>query len=150
MTGSAKVRDERRDGPLSVGGERRADRRYGIQLDIRWKLLRRRRVVDSGIGRTRDLSSHGILFEIGRILPAGSHLEVAISWPALLHGVSPLKLVASSRVVRSDGTCTAIRMTQHEFRTAGASADRPKALAAACALVPLLNVRGSADLLKLQ
>src|ERR1035441_1289894 len=118
MTGSAKVWNEPCGGPLSIG-DRRGDRRYGIQLDIRWKLLHRRRVLDSGIGRTRDLSSRGILFEVGRILPARSHLEVAISWPALLHGVSPLKLVAAGRVVRSDGTCTAIRMTQHEFRTAG-------------------------------
>lgn len=150
MTGSAKVWHEPRGGPLSIGGERRGDRRYGIQLDVRWKLLHRRRVLDSGLGRTRDLSSRGVLFEIDRLLPAGTRLQVAISWPALLHGVAPLKLVAAGRVVRSNGTCTAIRMTQRDFRTAGASAGHPKALAAASAPIPIWNARGSADSLKLQ
>jgi hypothetical protein len=150
MTGSAKVWHESRGGSPVIGGERRGDRRYGMQLDVRWKLLHRRRVLDSGLGRTRDLSSHGALLDIDRLLPAGSHLQVAIAWPALLHGVSPLKLVAAGRVVRSDGTCTAIRMTQHEFRTAGASPDHPKALAAASAPIPIWNVRGSADMVKLQ
>src|ERR1017187_5024315 len=114
MTGSAKVWNEPCGGPLSIGSERRGDRRYGIQLDIRWQLLHRRRVLDSGIGRTRDLPSRAILFEVGRLLPARAPLESATSWTALLPGVSPLKLVAAGRVVRSDGTRTAIRMTQHE------------------------------------
>ena len=26
-----------------IGGDRRNDRRYGLQLDVKWKLIRRRR-----------------------------------------------------------------------------------------------------------
>ena len=40
-----------------IGGERRSDRRYEIALELRWKVLRRKKTLDSGVGRTVDLSS---------------------------------------------------------------------------------------------
>jgi hypothetical protein len=46
-------------------------------------------------------------------------MELLISWPVLLHDTAPLKLVVAGRVVRWDGTCVAVRVTQYEFRTAG-------------------------------
>jgi hypothetical protein len=103
----------------AIGGERRSDRRYEIVLEVQWKLVHRRRVVESGTGRTHDLSSHGILFDAGRRLVAGRILELSIAWPVLLHGTAAMKLVASGKVVRSNGTLAAIRMTQHEFYTTG-------------------------------
>src|SRR4051794_30334232 len=99
--------------------ERRYDRRYRIALDLRWKLVRRRKVLDSGKGATVDLSSGGILFYSGRELPAGEGVEVSISWPALLHNTAPMLLVVSGRVVRSSAGRTAIQIAHHEFRTAG-------------------------------
>jgi hypothetical protein len=102
-----------------IHGERRFDRRYDIALDLRWKLVRRRRVLDSGTGRTVDLSSGGICFETGRQLPVGLSIELAIAWPALLHNVAPMQLVVSGRIVRTNGSQAAIHMVQHEFRTAG-------------------------------
>jgi hypothetical protein len=106
-----------------INGERRFDRRYDIALDLRWKLVRRRKVLDSGTGRTVDLSSGGILFEAGRQLPVGLSIELAIAWPALLHNVAPMQLVVSGRIVRTNGSQTAIHMLQHEFRTAGTAHD---------------------------
>ena len=132
-----------------IGGDRRAERRYELELEIRWKLLHRRRVLDNGTGRTRDLSSHGILFETGCAVPLGAHLEVEVSWPALLHGVRPLKLMAAGRVVRSDAACTAIRVMQHEFRIAGSPAQRA-GTADAGASIPIWGFRSPADLIKLQ
>lgn len=150
MTALVKIRDECSDGLVSIGGERRGNRRYELQLDIRWKLLHRRRVLDSGIGRTRDISSHGILFETGRMLPAGSHLEIWVSWPALLHGVAPLKLTAAGVVIWSSGECTAIRMMRHEFRTVGILTERAAMPTGANSSIPLWNVRGAAGSIKLQ
>jgi hypothetical protein len=118
-TGLAMFGDDLRVEPRTFGGERRADRRYGICLDVQWRLVHRRRVVDSGSGWTRDLSSHGILFETGRLLTAGKHMELSISWPVLLNDTAPLKLVAAGRVVRWDETCAAVCVTHYEFRTAG-------------------------------
>ena len=111
-----------------IHGDRRYDRRYEIALEVRWKLVRRRKVLDSGVGTTIDLSSGGILFDAGRALPVGLSVEISISWPALLHNVAPMQLAVSGRIVRTHGTRVAIAMTQHEFRTAGASAEtRPTA-----------------------
>lgn len=107
----------------SIAGDRRKDKRYGLQLELRWKMIRRRRVLDTGTGRTLDLSSGGILFDAGRQLPEGLNVELSVSWPVLLHNVAPLQLVVSGRVVRSRGSRTAIRMTQHEFRTMGTPVD---------------------------
>jgi hypothetical protein len=104
----------------AIGGDRRQDRRYGIQLDVKWKLIRRRRVLDSGIGNTVDLSSGGLMFDAGRFLPEGLNVELSITWPVLLHNVAPLQLVVAGRIVRSRGSQVAIRTVQHEFRTAGA------------------------------
>ncbi|MBZ5727274.1 MAG: PilZ domain-containing protein [Acidobacteriia bacterium] len=107
-----------------ISGDRRNHRRYDMQLQLRWRLIRRRRVLESGLGQTIDLSSGGIRFEPGRRLPVGLNVELSISWPVLLHDVAPLQLMVSGRVVRSDDHGTAFRMVQHEFRTAGTSADQ--------------------------
>ena len=103
----------------SIHGDRRYDRRYEIVLEVRWKLVRRRKVLDAGVGSTVDLSSGGILFDAGRTLPVGLSVEMSISWPALLHNVSPMLLAVSGRIVRTHGSRVAISMSQHEFRTAG-------------------------------
>jgi hypothetical protein len=107
-----------------IAGDRRSDRRYDIALDLRWKVIRRRRVLDAGTGTTLDLSSGGILFETDRQLPTGLNVELSISWPVLLHNVAPLQLVVTGRIVRASGRRTAVRMMQHEFRTAKQPADR--------------------------
>ena len=103
--------------------ERRSDRRYDLSLELRWKLIRRRRVLATGTGTTLDLSSGGILFETDRPVPNGGNLEVSIAWPARLHNVAPMQLVVSGRVVRGGGGKAAIRMIQHEFRTSRQSPD---------------------------
>jgi hypothetical protein len=106
-----------------IGGDRRQDRRYPLQLEMKWKLIRRRRVLDSGKGQTLDLSSGGILFDAGRHLPEGLNVELAISWPVLLRDVAPMQLVAVGKIIRSNARHAAIQTTQHEFRTVGISSD---------------------------
>jgi hypothetical protein len=103
----------------SISGERRSDRRYGIHLELRWKLIRRRRALESGVGHTLNLSSGGILFDAGRQLPVGLNVELAISWPVLLRDTAPLQLIVSGRIVRGGGDRTAVAMSHHEFRTIG-------------------------------
>ena len=102
-----------------IGGDRRHDRRYGINLDLRWKLIRRRRVLDTGTGRTLDLSSGGIRFDPGRPLPVGLNVELSIAWPVLLRNEASMQLIVSGRIVRAGQNGTAVCMVQHEFRTTG-------------------------------
>jgi len=129
----------------TIAGDRRRDRRYGLELDVRWKLIRRRRVLETGEGRTLDVSSGGILFDAGRPLPAGLNVELSITWPVMLHNVAPLQLLVTGKIVRSDGRRTAVRMVQHEFRTAGAMMERRLALATGPrSTLPLLSRFGGA------
>jgi hypothetical protein len=110
-----------------IGGDRRAERRYELRLQARWKLIRRRRVLDSGEGRTLDISSGGILFDAGRPLPAGLNLELAVVWPVLLHNVAPLQLFVTGRIIRCEGNRVAVTTSQHEFRTLSTlEDDRPQ------------------------
>jgi hypothetical protein len=102
-------------GKKTIPLERRSDRRYNVTLKLYWKLIRRKRVLETGAGITLDLSSGGILFEAGRALPSGGKVELYISWPVRLHNAEPLQLVATGRIVRAAGTQAAIRMDQHQF-----------------------------------
>ena len=108
---------------LGVAPQRRRDRRYALQMELRWSLVRRRRVIETGTGYTLDLSSSGILLDAGRHLPEGLCLELSVAWPVLHQDSSPLHLSVLGRIVRSDGRLAAIQMVQHELRTAGMDAD---------------------------
>src|SRR5438552_2416833 len=113
-----------------IAGDRREGRRYSIQMDLRWRLIRRRKLLSSGSGSTVDLSSAGILFDAGRPLPAGLDVELSIAWPVLLNDKSPMQLVVSGRIVRSNGNHVAFRMVQHEFRTVATPHDPRRGLVA--------------------
>ena len=102
-----------------IAGDRREDRRYQLRLELKWKLIRRRRVLDTGTGITIDVSSGGMLFDAGRHLPEGLNVELSVAWPVLLQNVAPMQLVASGKIVRSNGRQVAIRTVTHEFRTVG-------------------------------
>lgn len=126
----------------SISGERRQDRRYLIQLDLRWKLIRRKRVLDAGVGRTIDLSSGGMCIETERPLHAGLNVELSIAWPVLLHNTAPLQLVVSGKILRVNGNRSAILMMQHEFRTAATTANgRPKTVPATLVNGPFASAR---------
>jgi hypothetical protein len=126
-----------------ISGERRDARRYDIRLNLKWKLIRRRKTLDSGEGSTVDMSSSGMQIETGKPLPLGFQVDLSISWPVLLHMVSPLQLTVSGHVARTENGRTAIRIAKHEFRTVAVAADnqrimtaRPRAAAAYAPLRP--------------
>lgn len=101
--------------------DQRANGRYPIALEVRYKLLRGDRVVGAGCGKTLNISSGGVLFETDQPLPPEGVVELGIQWPFLLREVCSLKLVMRGRIVRQDfdTKATAVRAESHEFRTAG-------------------------------
>jgi len=121
---SAMASSKRGERGENIAGDRRSDRRYEMQLELRWRLLHRRKVQDAGAGHTIDLSSGGVAFEVGRKLPLGLKIELSVAWPVLLQRVAPMQLVISGLIVRSDSARTAMRIHQHEFRTAGTPPDQ--------------------------
>jgi hypothetical protein len=99
--------------------DRRADQRYPIALQLQYKLIRKGRVQHRGCGRTLNISSHGVLFEIDGVVPTSGQMELALNWPFLLQGSCGLQLVMRGRILRADKTTIALKVETREFRTAG-------------------------------
>ena len=73
----------------------------------------------TGLGKTLNMSSGGVLFTTESPLPEGERVELAVSWPAQLNDVLPLKLVAMGRLIRSEESQAAIAIERYEFKTRG-------------------------------
>jgi hypothetical protein len=104
---------------LNSTGERRGNDRYPIVRDVRYKVVSGRGDPDSGVGKTVDVSSRGVLFTSQKPLPPGKRVELSISWPAQLDGKCALKLVARGRITRCRGNHVAVEIDKYEFRTQG-------------------------------
>jgi hypothetical protein len=93
-----------------------------IMREVRYRVLGGKiRIKEAGSGKTLNMSSRGVLFTTESTLVEGEIVELAVSWPALLNGVLPLKLVAQGRVVRIEAQCAAIAIEKYEFKTCGSS-----------------------------
>jgi hypothetical protein len=92
-----------------------------IMREVRYRVLGGKRVKQAGCGKTLNMSSRGVLFTTESTLTEGEQIELAVSWPALLNGVLPLKLVAQGRLVRIEEKQAAIVIEKYEFRTCGSS-----------------------------
>jgi hypothetical protein len=103
------------------GNERRAADRFPIERDVRFRMLSKKSGEDSGLGKTINISSTGVLFTTDKLLIPGRRLEVSINWPAQLNNQCALKLVARGRIVRFDQGKVAMEIQQYEFRTASSS-----------------------------
>jgi len=84
--------------------ERRASRRFPIEVAVSFKLRHNGKIIRTGSGRTVDLSSRGVRILADINLPAGSKIELCIAWPALLEDGVALNLFVSGQVVRSGGS----------------------------------------------
>jgi hypothetical protein len=101
---------------LSSGNsDRRVARRYPIRLRIKYSIVRRRRVLESGYGRTVNMSTGGLLIETHSRLPLGVGIQLFIDWPAAPRNGTALQLEVSGKTVRNDSNHTAISMTHREF-----------------------------------
>ena len=78
--------------------DRREDRRYPIELEMRYKVVTRSRAPLTGVGRTMNISSGGVLFGGDQSVPAGAFVELSLNWPILLQNTCPLTLVIIGRV----------------------------------------------------
>jgi len=105
--------------------ERRSKTRFPLQRELRYRLLENDSIVASGTGETIDIASHGVAFQIDRPLRAGMFIELSISWPMMLPGDCPMRLVVFGRVVRNAGRRSACRLVRYEFRTQARAALQP-------------------------
>ncbi len=123
FTGALAGREYDRAGIVSdqrIPDERRSKNRYPLDLSIRFRFLSRSSGF-SGVGRTINLSSSGVLVfcehfalhEIG----AGANLQMSIEWPFLLDDRIPLQLFAVGQILRRGACDFAARIDRHQFRT---------------------------------
>ena len=118
LTKSGLIKDEVVN---EISGNRRTKQRFAIDRLMTYKVVKNYLVTGTGTGTTVDMSSGGISFSSKDTFRIGTHIELSVSWPVLLNGDCPMKLVIEGRVVRSADSLTAIRMDRHEFRTQGRS-----------------------------
>jgi len=97
--------------------DRRQSDRFPIEREVRYRILSRRSVAESGAGSTVNMSSSGVLFATERNMSPGWRVELSINWPVNLNDKCALRLVARGRVVRSAQGTAAIEILDHEFRT---------------------------------
>ena len=88
-----------------------------MNLAVRYSVVGHPRPVESGSGRTIDMSSSGLSFTANTPLSIGQTLGVSIDWPVLLDGGVQLQIAALGVVVRTNAAVTAIRIERHDFRT---------------------------------
>jgi len=96
--------------------ERRSRRRYPLQLQVRYRAMSAR-LVASGDGQTLNISSAGLLIASAQSVREGLRLQLHVDWPWLLDGMTPLQLVAETRVVRANGSQFAVALERYQFRT---------------------------------
>jgi len=102
--------------------DRRTSNRLPIERDVRYKVLGGKKTVkQTGLGKTLNMSSGGVLFTTESPLPEGERVEVAICWPAQLNDTLPLKLVAMGRLVRAEESQAALAIERYEFKTRGSN-----------------------------
>ena len=102
--------------------DRRSSNRMPIERDVRYKVLGGKKTIKQvGLGKTLNMSSGGVLFTTESPLPEGERVEIAVSWPAQLNDVLPLKLVAMGRLVRAEDSQAAISVERYEFKTRGSN-----------------------------
>src|SRR3954453_2769261 len=99
--------------------ERRTKKRFVIEQEVRYKMLYGQRIAETGVGRTVNISSGGLLFTTENVLTAGMPVELSMSWPVLLNDSCPMKLMIYGCVIRSSTKGAAVAIERYEFRTQG-------------------------------
>lgn len=96
--------------------ERRFKARYPIELNVRYQTYGQTKPV-SGIGRTVNFSSSGVLIAASETPADGDRLKLVVEWPSLLNGTTPLQLIMFGRVVRLNDSGFAVALEHYQFRT---------------------------------
>jgi PilZ domain len=99
-----------------ISGDRRSHRRFPIEMELEYKLINATTVVAQGSGRTRNMSSGGILFEGSEEAPSGVCVELTIRWPVVWDSAGFVRLWAFGHVVRSGSDGTAIQISRYQFQ----------------------------------
>jgi hypothetical protein len=90
-----------------------------MELELRYTLASGK----TGTGEVLNMSTGGLLFYCGIMLPAGELITADLTWPFLLEGGQPLELRVHGMVLRSDRAGTAISISKYQIHAAGQEGD---------------------------
>ena len=96
--------------------ERRCHVRFPLQLRCRYESLGRGQLL-AGEGWVKNMSVGGVLISGKSEMTLGTRIQLAIDWPCLLHGRTPLQIVSAGRLVRCEISGFAVAVARYQFRT---------------------------------
>jgi hypothetical protein len=98
--------------------DRRGSERFSIAREVHFRVIKKRSGKEAfGYGKTVNMSSSGVMFTTGQILPSRCRLELDVDWPAKLDNKCALKFVAEGHVVRSEAGFAVLEIQRYELRT---------------------------------
>ena len=97
------------------GRECRGRQRFTLALPLTYKVVKGEG--GAGSGTTLNISSTGLRFTTEVALTLGLRVQLALTWPALLNGTVPVKLMIDGTVIRASATDAAARIRSYEFHT---------------------------------
>jgi len=90
---------------------------YPVELDLDYRIVVDRKILDAGRGRTVTISSTTVTFKGDHQISNGLDIEVTLEWPVRLDNSVSLRLHIHGKTVKAENGCNAIRILRHEFRT---------------------------------
>jgi len=90
-----------------------------MELELRYTLTSGQ----TGTGEVLNMSTSGMLFRCGSMLPVGDLIRADLTWPFLLESGQPLELRVHGMIVRSDLAGTAISISKYQIRPAAGEGD---------------------------
>jgi hypothetical protein len=101
----------KRNGSRPANGEQRSHRRYPVDAQVAYKIFLDSKIVETGWGKTVNLSSGGILFESASALRAGADVELSVVWPT-----GRFVLHITGCTLRTAGNRAAVKILNQAFR----------------------------------
>jgi hypothetical protein len=69
-----------------------------------------------GSGEVLNMSTGGLFFRSGAVLPVGELIQADLTWPFLLDSGRALELQVHGMIIRSDPAGTAVSISKYQFR----------------------------------
>jgi c-di-GMP-binding flagellar brake protein YcgR len=101
---------------LAIPVERRSQRRYSLEIPLRYRAANSPLKTLWKHGRALDMSAGGILIHLPEPVAIGAKLELAMDWTGLYHGRQAMRLFLVASVTRHDERGAALRVLSHRFR----------------------------------
>jgi PilZ domain len=95
--------------------ERRSHQRYPVSLPLKYRVIQKRQVVQTGSGTTGNMSSGGVWFRPHSLLSTGATVELTIEWPAGPPHQIGMVLNVQGRVVRAEPRGAAVKIERYSF-----------------------------------